>query len=315
MSSEDCILILGRHFSGESQQRLSHEYGIPRTVFASQIRQNQQLVAAAMAAAESFYQMHPLKRPTCRTSTHPARTKISSDAAGAEFLTAKSPAIMTTQQSVVSTTMMAQQPRPFKPGGEPLMTARLSEVTAMMTAQQAIPQKQTVVPHTTVPPSKIQTSEHEVIASQNNFLANRLDSGQFHSVHANQRLHLLSSNVQHQTDRILPLVESMGGYNHAINDSLIQQDLRDRVEYRAQGSCAAIALLNKLSIRLIYTVEMCKNIKKSDFERIGITSDEVDILVLSDDEWKSRHEWLETTIRNMPEHIRSCKFVIEIFVD
>ena len=311
LSSEDCILILGRHFSGESQQRLSHEYGIPRTVFASQIRQNQQLVAAAMAAAESFYQMHPLKRPTCRTSTHPARTKISSDAA--EFLTAKSPAIMTTQQSVVSTTMMAQQPRPFKPGGEPLMTARLSEVTAMMTAQQAIPQKQTVVPHTTVPPSKIQTSEHEVIASQNNFLAHRLDSGQFHSVHANQRLHLLSSNVQHQTDRILPLVESMGGYNHAINDSLIQQDLRDRVEYRAQGSCAAIALLNKLSIRLICTVDMCKNIKKSDFERIGITSDEVDILVLSDDEWKSRHEWIETTIRDMPEHIRSFKLLIEIF--
>ena len=150
--------------------------------------------------------MHPLKRPTCRTSTHPARTKISSDAA--EFLTAKSPAIMTTQQSVVSTTMMAQQPRPFKPGGEPLMTARLPEVTAMMTAQQPNPHKQTVVPHTTVPPSKIQASEHEVIASQNNFLAHRLDSGQFHSVHANQRLHLLSSNVQHQTDRIPPLVES-----------------------------------------------------------------------------------------------------------
>ena len=163
LSSEDCILILGRHFSGESQQSLAHEYGIPRTVFASQIRQNQQLVAAAMAAAESFYQMHPGKRPTCRTSTHPASTKIYFD--GAETLTSMSPAIMTTQQSVISATMMAQPPRPFKQGGEPLLTARLSEVTAMMKVQQPIPFKQAVVPHTTVPPAKIQAFEHDSVRS------------------------------------------------------------------------------------------------------------------------------------------------------
>ena len=51
-----------------------------------------------------------------------------------------------------------------------------------------------------------------------------------------------------------------------------------------QGSCAAIALLNELLNRVLCTVEMCKNIKKSDFEQIGITCDEVDILVLSNDE-------------------------------
>ena len=94
---------------------------------------------------------------------------------------------------------------------------------------------------------------------------------------------------------------------------MIQQDLRDRVEHRAQGSSAATALHNKLASHVLCTVEMCKNIKKSVFERVGITSDEVDILVLSDYEWKSRHEWLETTIRDMPEHVRSCEFAIEIF--
>ena len=87
-----------------------------------------------------------------------------------------SPAIMTTQQSVVSAIMMAQQPRPFKQGGEPLMTARVSEVTAMMEAERPIPfnLQQAVVPHTTVPPPKIQAFEHEVMVSQNSFLAHRL---------------------------------------------------------------------------------------------------------------------------------------------
>ena len=105
---------------------------------------------------------------------------------------------------------MTQQPKPFKQGGEPLLTGRLSEVIAMMKAQQPIPFKQAVVPYTAVPPAKIQAFEHKVMASQNSFLVHRLNSHQFHSVHANQRLHLLSSNhdVQHQTDRIPPLVGS-----------------------------------------------------------------------------------------------------------
>ena len=54
LSIEDCFLLVGRHFSGEPQRRLAVEYAIPQTTISewtSQIRQNQQLVAAAMAAA------------------------------------------------------------------------------------------------------------------------------------------------------------------------------------------------------------------------------------------------------------------------
>lgn len=86
---------------------------------------------------------------------------------------------------------------------------------------------------------------------------------------------------------------------HSSEIYILDPQLTYRVNQRAPVPDVAADILQRLTTRGLFSAELCETIRDEP-ERAGFNAKEADLLLLDDEKWKSKSEWLEHFIQSLP---------------
>ena len=85
----------------------------------------------------------------------------------------------------------------------------------------------------------------------------------------------------------------------------IDQELRNRVYQRAPTQDIAGDILDRLSRSGMYSLGLCQfSLEGSASEEPAFNAKEADLLLMSDEQWNSKSEWLDEFIQSIPQVLR-----------
>ena len=86
----------------------------------------------------------------------------------------------------------------------------------------------------------------------------------------------------------------------------LDKQLKERVNQRAPSPEFADDILNRLLHHAMYTIELCSYIlsRSRRSELHGFNGKEVDLLILDDETWKSKSDWLDKFIESLPKALQ-----------
>jgi len=94
-------------------------------------------------------------------------------------------------------------------------------------------------------------------------------------------------------------VQSPGTLYPSSEIYILDPQLTDRVNQRAPAPDVAADIIQRLKTRGLFSAELCETIRDEP-EQAGFNAKEADMLLLDDEKWKSKSEWLEHFIQSLP---------------